>query len=73
VFAPQSGDAHALVQKDVAGHAAGPAGVSGLLDLKVCADAGMAHGWCHAHGVILFESMRRLPDGIVTLLHYLEV
>ena len=44
VFAPQSSDAHTLVQKGVAGCAAGPAGVSGLLDLKVFADAGMAHG-----------------------------
>ena len=33
VFAPQSGDAHAFVQEDVAGCPAGPAGVSGLLDL----------------------------------------
>ena len=56
VFSPQSGDAHAFVQEDVAGFAAGPARVSGLLNLKVFPDAGMAHGWRHAHGVILFES-----------------
>lgn len=37
--------------------AAGPAGGSGLLNLEKLPDAGVAHGWLHAHGVILFESM----------------
>ena len=58
IFAPQSGDAHAFIQQAVPGFAARAARVSGLLNLKVFPDAGLTHGWRHAHGVILFESMR---------------
>jgi len=55
VFAPESGDAHTLVQKDVPGLTAGPALISGLLYLKIFVDAGMTHGWLHAHGVIILS------------------
>ena len=53
------GDGDAHVKEHAAGLTAGPAPILGLLDLKIFADAGMTHGWLHAHGVIVYESMRR--------------
>ncbi len=44
MLAPQSAEGDALVEVQAAGLAAGSATISGLLDLKVFADAGMAHG-----------------------------